>query len=201
MKKNNGRKLYAICEIYIILYKGMRTVRKMSRARKNKELDSRFTERIMLAVTEVNGCAVCSYAHAKMAIEAGMSNEEIQHMLSGVMADIPAEELPAVMFAQHYAESRGRPSEESWGRLIEIYGLSKAYGILGAIRMIMIGNAYGIPWSSFFNRFAGKPDKRSNILYETGVMLFGTLLMPVAMIHAFAAGLFKLAIISFAKRK
>jgi AhpD family alkylhydroperoxidase len=37
----------------------------------------------MLAVTEVNGCEMCSYAHTKMALEAGLSNDEIQQMLAG----------------------------------------------------------------------------------------------------------------------
>ena len=35
-----------------------------------------------------------------------MSNEEIQNMLSGVMEDVPSDELEAVIFAQHYADTR-----------------------------------------------------------------------------------------------
>ena len=45
--------------------------------KKERQLSEHFIERIMLAVTEVNGCAVWSYAHTKMALEAGMTNEEI----------------------------------------------------------------------------------------------------------------------------
>ncbi|MFC0273464.1 carboxymuconolactone decarboxylase family protein [Metabacillus herbersteinensis] len=32
----------------------------------------------MLAVTEVNGCEFCSYSHTKIALEQGMSQEEIK---------------------------------------------------------------------------------------------------------------------------
>ena len=117
LKITLGRKLYSVPEAYWILYKGLFSVKHMFRAKKNKELPPDFIERIMLAVTEVNGCAICSYAHTKMALEAGMSNEEIQNMLSGVFDNVPTDEMAAIMFAQHYADCRGNPSQESWSRL------------------------------------------------------------------------------------
>ena len=197
MKTNAEKRLYSVKEIYWFIFSGLRTVRCFSRAKRNDGLSTEFAERIMLAVTEVNGCALCSYAHTKIALEAGMRNEEIQNMLAGDMADTPAEELPAVLFAQHYAERRGKPAQKTWERIIEVYGPSMAYGILGAVRMIMMGNAFGIPWGSFLSRFKGKPDKRSCLLYELSVMLFGTLLMPVAMLHALIAVLFRVPIIRF----
>lgn len=64
----------------------------------------------------------------------------VTDMLAGVLDDVPADEVTAVMFAQHYADRRGNPSKESWERIVETYGISKAKGILGAIRAIMIGN-------------------------------------------------------------
>lgn len=179
-----GRKLHSLGEIYTILYKGIRSAPNMSKAKRKGEMNSEFIERIMLAVTEVNGCPMCSYAHTKMALEAGMSNEEIHNMLSGVVEDVPEEELQAVMFAQHYADSRGEPSEEAWNRIVESYGIVKAKGILGAIRAIMMGNALGIPWGSFINRFKGKPDERSNLAYELGVIVIGSAMIPFAMVHA-----------------
>jgi AhpD family alkylhydroperoxidase len=169
----------------------------MSKAKRNNELGIEFIERIMLVVTEVNGCAICSYAHAKMALEAGMSNDEIENMLSGIMSDIPSNELQAIMFAQHYADSRGKPAKEAWDRIVESYGLSKSYGILGAIRVIMMGNAYGIPWSSFFNRFKGRPDKRSSLLYEALVMILGSLLIPFVIVHTIIASLLRAKLINF----
>jgi len=194
-----GRKLYSVRESYRIYFKGLRTIKYMTRAKKSKDLSPEFTERIMMAVTEVNGCAICSYAHTKMALETGTSNEEIQNILSGVMDDIPPDETAGVMFAQHYADSRGEPSKEAWKYVVKIYGLSKAKGILGAIRMIMVGNIYGIPWSSFFNRFIGKPDKRSNILYEINMIITCILFTPIVIIHALASYLFQMPIISFEK--
>ena len=168
----------------------------MIKCEKNNEISSIFIERVMLAVTEVNKCAICSYAHSKKALDAGMSNEEIQSMLSGIIDTIPSDEIAAVMFAQHYADSRGNPTREAWQRIVDVYGISRARGILGAIRTIMIGNTYGIPWSSFFNRFRGKPDPRSSLFYELS-MILGGILIPVCFIHALISDLLGKPIISF----
>ena len=190
-----GKKLYSVQESYWILFNGMRTIKYTLKAKRNMKLSQKFIERLMLAVTEVNDCSICSYAHTKMAIESGMSNEEIQNMLSGVIDDVPADEVAAVIFAQHYADTRGNPTSESWQRIVEIYGTSKAKGILGSIRAMMIGNTYGIPWSSFFNRTRGNPDQRSSLLYEIS-MILGTILIPISFIHALISDLFKIPIIS-----
>ncbi len=190
-----GKKLYSVQEYYWILYNGIRTAKHTLNAKKNKQLSQKFIERLMLAVTEVNDCSICSYAHTKMALKSGMDNEEIKNMLSGVMDDVPAEEVAAVMFAQHYADTRGNPTPESWERIIEIYGIPKAKGILGSIRAMMIGNTFGIPWSSLFNRLRGNPDQRSSLLYEIS-MILGTILIPISFIHALISDLFKTPIIS-----
>jgi AhpD family alkylhydroperoxidase len=191
-----GKKLYSVQESYWIFYKGIRMMKYMFKAKRKKELSPKFIERIMLAVTEVNSCAICSYAHTKKALESGMSNEEIQNMLSGIIDDVPNSEVAAIMFAQHYADTRGNPTRESWQLIVEIYGISKANGILGSIRSIMIGNAYGIALSSFFNRLRSRPDQRSNLLYEVS-MILGTILIPISFIHALISDLFSLPIINF----
>ena len=194
-----GKELYSVRESYRIYFKGLRTIKYMTRAKKRRDLSPEFIERIMMAVTEVNGCTICSYAHTKMALEIGMHNEEIQNILSGVMDDIPPDETAGVMFAQHYADNRGKPSKKAWEYIVGIYGLSKTKGILGSIRMIMIGNIYGIPWSSFFNRFRGKPDKRSNFLYEISMIITCIVFTPIVIIHALVSDLFQIPVISFEK--
>ncbi len=176
--------LHTLKETYAITLDAFRTMSQLKKAKKHNEITPELTERIMLAVTEVNGCQICSYAHAKMALEAGLSDTEIKHMLAGIADDIPAEDIQAVMFAQHYADTRGAPSQKSWERVIESYGLTKAKGILGATRIIMMGNVYGIPWSSFFNRLKGKPDIRSSLSYELSFMLSSLFFVPIALIHA-----------------
>jgi AhpD family alkylhydroperoxidase len=197
MSIESNRKLHSLREAYMITVDAFRTMSQFRQAKKNGEIDLQLTERIMLAVTEVNGCMICSYAHCKIALEAGLSNTEIQNMLAGINDDLSAEELQAIIFAQHYADSRGKPTKAAWERIGETYGLSKAKGILGAIRMIMMGNVYGIPWSAFVSRLKGKPDKRSSIHYELGLMITSTLFLPFAIIHASISKLLGRAIIEF----
>jgi AhpD family alkylhydroperoxidase len=184
MTDTKGRELYSVNEVYRILVDGMRTAPLLSRARRSKVIDKPFMERIMLAVTEVNGCPVCSYAHAKMALDAGLSDGEIQQMIMGSFADAPRDQMTAIMFAQQYADNRSVTDLSAWERLNDHYGKVKAEGILGAIRIITMGNVMGIPWGSFWGRVRGKPDNRSSLGYELGT-LFGILLMfPFTMIHA-----------------
>lgn len=185
------KNLHSINEIYNITVKAVRTMPYLKKARQKSDMDQQFMERIMLAVTEVNGCEICSYAHTKMALEAGMKDEEIENMLAGVSDNIPAEQLSAIMFAQHYADTRGFPSLKSWQRVVEKYGLEKAEGILGATRMIMMGNVYGIPWSSFLNRLKGKTDTRSSLEYELVVVAGTFVMIPVALLHALILTLLK----------
>lgn len=197
VKIENNKRLYTVKESYQVLYDGMRTIKYFLKAKKKKELDSQFIERIMLAVTEVNDCPACSFMHTKMALETGMENEEIQKMLSGTFENIPKDELAAIMFAQHYAESKGHPSKKSWDEIVTLYGKSKAMGILGAIRMIMMGNVYGITIGSFINRFKGKSDSRSNIWYELSMMISAIFFFPIVFIHILISYLFRTPIIVF----
>lgn len=180
----------------MVIYKGIRTVTYLSKARKNKQIDQQFIERIMIAVTEVNGCDICSYTHTKMALEAGMSNEEIQNMLAGEISDVPQQQVQAIMFAQHYAENRGKPSKKSWDQIVNNYGESLALGILGSIRVIMMGNVLGIPYNSFFKRFKGQSDQRSSMVYELKVMTLGSLFIPIVMIHALFSALLKQEVVA-----
>ncbi|WP_414469707.1 carboxymuconolactone decarboxylase family protein [Methanobacterium sp. ACI-7] len=199
-RQSIGKKLYSIKESYWIFYNGIRTMKYMFHAKKNNEISPKFIERIMLAVTEVNKCEICSYAHTKKALESGMSNNEIRNMLAGIIDDVPDDEVEGIMFAQHYADTRGNPTNESWERIVEIYGISKAKGILGSIRTIMIGNAYGIAWSSFLNRIRGNPDERSSLIYEIS-MILSSFLIPFCFIHALISDLLKKPIVNFKSLK
>jgi len=197
MQTKSGGRLYSLPEIYRISLAAMRTMPQFQAAKKLGEIDEQLIERIMLAVTEVNGCAICSYAHAKMALESGLSDEEIRNMLAGSSDDVPPDELQAILFAQHYADSRGFPSQEAWDRIVETYGLPKAKGILGATRTIMMGNVYGIPWSAFLGRLKGKPDQRSSLPYELSAMTGTMLMIPAVLVNALVADMAHVPLLKF----
>lgn len=159
-------------------------------------MNTPLVERLMLAVTEVNKCPLCSYGHTKIALEAGMDNEEIQSLLAGDTNLVPPGEITAILFAQHYADSRGKPSPGTWRRVTETYGEPKAMGILGAIRLIMFGNTFGIVLNSFKGRLKGEPDKRSSIPYELSILLAFLPFLLGARVHAGISNLLRLPIVS-----
>jgi AhpD family alkylhydroperoxidase len=111
-----------------------------------------FRERLMLAVTAVNGCRYCSYFHTGEALKSGLSREEISRLLSGESATCPPEEAPAVIYAQHWAESNARPDPVALQKLEEIYGREKTDAIHLVLRMIRIGNLSGNSWDYLLYR-------------------------------------------------
>jgi len=48
-------------------------LRKIKILMRGESLDKKFRERMMLAVTEVNGCRYCRYAHTRIALFCGLS--------------------------------------------------------------------------------------------------------------------------------
>lgn len=100
-------------------------------------------ERIMLAVTEVNGCRYCQYAHARMALKAGLSRDEIDQLAEGAFHDCPPEDVPALLYAQHWAEADGNPDLEARKKVIETYGQPKTEAMELAMHMIRMGNLLG----------------------------------------------------------
>jgi AhpD family alkylhydroperoxidase len=106
-------------------------------------LDPAFRERLMLAVTAVNNCRYCSYAHTRAALEEGVSQAEIQALAMGAFDGCPPEQVEALCYAQHWAESNGNPDPEARKRVLERYGERKLAAIELALCMIRVGNLSG----------------------------------------------------------
>ena len=173
-------KHYSVREIYWITALAARTAWETRHTR----CDKLTSERIMLAVTEVNGCALCSYAHTRMALQMGLPEAEVRGLLAGVADGVPSDELPGLAFAQHYADTRGRPDPAAWSQLTQQYGEDRALCILRATRMIMWGNATGIPLGSLLARVRGSSDPNSSLTYEVLTTLGALVILPVALGHA-----------------
>lgn len=200
MTNNFRGDLYSITECYKITYYAFRSIPHLIKAKKKYGMSQEFSERIMLAVTEVNQCSICSYGHTKMALEAGVPENEIKDLLAGNFENLPKEEIEALLFAQHYADTRANPSLNTWKQIVKKYELGPAKGILGNIRMIMWGNAYGIASSSFINRFKGEADKRSSLLYELIIMLSLIIFLPIAILNALIFGIIRIPYVRFKKQ-
>ncbi|MGD0727730.1 MAG: carboxymuconolactone decarboxylase family protein [Spirochaetia bacterium] len=127
----------------------------LKRAMQSGEISPGFRERLMMVVTEVNGCRYCSYYHSAQSIKAGLSNDELRILLSGqIPQDSPAEEMTALVYAQHWAETNAKPDFEALHRLVETYLDEKASMIHAILRMIRAGNLMGNTWDYFLNRIS-----------------------------------------------
>lgn len=143
---------------------------------KEDRIGKPFQERIMMAVTEVNGCRYCSYFHTRVALQAGMDLREIRQTLAGDFKDAPQEQLSALYFAQHYADTQGYPSQDAIKCLQDEYGLVKSEAILAYIRAIMVGNAWGNMLDALGKRIRGHSYRDHSLTDELGV-IFGPLFM------------------------
>jgi len=191
--KNKFKRKFSFLELYQSLVFSTPAFSKLSRNKKSNLITNDFVERLQLAVTEVNGCPACSYQHTKMALEQGMSNEEIKSFLSGGDQFIKAEEAKAIMFVQHFADSRGFPKKYAYDALVKEYGGEKAEIIISAAQIMISGNIYGIPFSAFQSRLKGHKYEDSTLFYELGMLIGGILIIPIAIIHSFIRSLFNKA--------
>jgi AhpD family alkylhydroperoxidase len=162
---------------------------KLIRNKKTKLISPEFVERLQLAVTEVNGCPACSYQHTKMALRQGMSGEEISSFLRGDNAFIKPEEAKAIMFAQHFADSRGFPKKYAYDALVVEYGAKRASIIISASQIMIAGNIYGIPYSAFQARLKKQKYQDSSIFFELGMLIGGILILPFALLQGILRGI------------
>ncbi|SIR48026.1 carboxymuconolactone decarboxylase family protein [Halanaerobium kushneri] len=117
-------------------------------------LDAEFRQRLMMAVTEVNGCRYCSYYHSKLALKAGISQAELNSLLAGELEDCPKEETLALFYAQHWTEKKGQPEEEMMDKVKAEYGREKFETINLAVRMINFGNLSGNSFDYFLYKLS-----------------------------------------------
>jgi AhpD family alkylhydroperoxidase len=126
-------------------------------------VSEQFRERLMLIVTQVNGCRYCSYFHAKEALKAGISMDELDFLLAGAIpADAPQEEIPALLYAQHWAEANSHPDPAARQKIVDTYGIEKTAAIEIILRMIRVGNLSGNFWDYILHQVSlghwGKAD-------------------------------------------
>jgi AhpD family alkylhydroperoxidase len=181
-------RIFTSIEFYRHLPGSMRAMPVMARARRKGLISKAFVEKIMLAVTQVNGCRYCSWFHTRVALKEGVPKSEIHTLLGGEFEGADEDEMLALLYAQHYADTGGKPEEEHRRKLFETYGREKARGIEASIKAITVGNIYGIAFDGLMRRLKGKEIKGSKLQNELGIV-FGSLFMfPVALFQGLLTG-------------
>ncbi len=182
MRKFYKKKIYSYTQFFRAMVCLFNTLPYLSNAKRKKLLNKQFIERIMLAVTEVNGCSLCSYQHTKIALKSGLTTKEIQALLDGDTQGLHQNEVIGVLFGKHVADQNGLFDQDYLTRVIKEYGQEKAYGVLGAIRIIMFTNIMGIAIGIIVDTFKGESRKISLFVYAIGALIFMIVALPVAFI-------------------
>lgn len=121
MRPTLTRREFSIKEFYSLLEDALNNFKQIKTAKQHQLVSKDFSNRIMLAVTKVNGCRLCNYLHTKNALKSGMTATEIQALVAGDLDNVPADEAVALIFAQHYAETKAKPAPEAYQRLLTIW--------------------------------------------------------------------------------
>jgi AhpD family alkylhydroperoxidase len=191
LTRSREARRYGLRDLYDAVVLLPRAAAALAGNRRRGLVDRVAIERVMLAVTAVNDCAACSWAHSRMALREGMTPEEVSGLLAGSGELVPPDEAAGVAFAQHYADSRMRPDPEAYAALQRVAGPEWARTVLAAAQVMVVGNLYGILLSAFLARQQGAPDADSSLGDELGLLAAGALLFPAALAHGllrFAAG-------------
>jgi AhpD family alkylhydroperoxidase len=106
-------------------------------------LDAAFRERLMLVVTAVNGCRYCSYAHARMALVAGLNADEVRELGALDLDGCPPDQLTAVLYAQHWADSDANPDPVARERFVAAYDPAMVTRIDMVLLVIRTANLLG----------------------------------------------------------
>jgi AhpD family alkylhydroperoxidase len=143
-KRKFLRRTYHSLDEFLVDFRFIWSNRPLIRKAMRSLIPLDFRERLMLVVTEVNGCRYCSYGHSMAALKAGVPQEQIDVLSKGsIPVGAPHEEKVALLYAQHWAENDARPNPEAVKQLLESYGKEKAQAINLLLRMIRVGNLLG----------------------------------------------------------
>lgn len=155
-------------------------------AYRSKRVPWSMAEKIMLAVTAVNGCRHCARFHGALARMSGVEAGEVAQLLQmEIGKQVSAYERPALQFAQEYAQMERNPSSENLLELKRFYGDVIASDIMLYIRMILLGNLSGNTFDAFVARLTGKSCSHSRLFDE---VIVATLAAPfLAVVNGFAA--------------
>lgn len=150
-KKRTFNSLGEFIEEFKFIIKNRDRIKKLE---EGEIIDAEFRQRLMMAVTEVNGCRYCSYYHSKLALKAGISQEELDSLLAGELKDCPEDQILALVYAQHWTENKAQPDQEMIDKVKDKYGAEKFETINLAIRMINFGNLSGNSFDFFLYKLS-----------------------------------------------
>lgn len=153
--------------------------------RQQRVMNKQRRERIMLAISEVNGCALCSFVHTKLALQAHMDIKEIQTLLAGDLVGVPEEDTLAVLFAKDFAANKETIDPAFYAKLSDYYGQSGARAIVCVSHVITMTTSMGISLGLLKDTLTFRHQKGSNVLNELLIPISTILFFPLMLITSF----------------
>lgn len=124
-------------------------------------------EKVMLAVTSVNDCRYCSWAHTHLALNNGVDLEEVNQILShGGYEAASEKDAAAILFAQHYADTNGAIEKDALETLKTHFTTAQILELKSYIHAIYIGNLSGNTFDALLARLKGKKVEGSSLWFE-----------------------------------
>ncbi len=118
----------------------------------------RLREEVMLAVTSVNDCRYCSWAHTGLALQQGIDLDALRQLLDREhIADADRPEVVAILFAQHFAATGRRPDAAARAALERSFPQPQRREIMAYIHAIYFANLSGNSADAWLARLRGEP--------------------------------------------
>lgn len=173
------QRLFSIREHFTLMKRAACGLRYNRINKAKKAMNKQRRERIMLAISEVNGCAMCSYVHTKLALQAQMTPDEIKEILSGELAHVPEQDVLAVLFAKDFAASHEVIDSASYRKIQDFYGTDGARAIVCASHVITMTTSMGISLALLKDRLLFKSHRQSHWWNELLIPLSTLVLFPM----------------------
>jgi AhpD family alkylhydroperoxidase len=144
------------------VYSIVRLYRKTRSYSPRSHIPPLFRERLMLSVTGVNQCRYCAYVHSRNALSQGVPAEQIRELVDERdLRNCPEDELPALLYAQHWAETAGQVDPDARRRMLEVYGEAQTAAIELVLQTIQVANLSGNTWDYLLYRMGFLPQKKA----------------------------------------
>lgn len=124
-------------------------------------------EQVMLAVTSVNDCRYCAWAHTGLALANDVDLDELRALLGEDLPDhLDERNATAVLFARHFADSERDPEASSRKALQRHFSEDERREIMAWINGIYFANLAGNTVDALLSRLRGQPAENSHLLVE-----------------------------------
>lgn len=125
-------------------------------------------EKVMLAVTAVNDCRYCSWAHTGLALENGVDLDALREILDhGSFGSVSTPEGVAILYAKHFADTVRRPSAEAERALAAAWpDPTQRAEILAYIHAIYFANLSGNSLDAWLARLRGQAVEQGHPVAE-----------------------------------